>query len=103
LRRRTQDTGHWTVAGTPETLADAIEERFRADVLDVISLNGLADDTQHDFVVNGLLPELRRRKIVRNDYRGTTLRENFELPDPLACAGPGLRTNQEQRGGLHIR
>ncbi len=77
-----QDTGHWTVAGTPEQLADAIEERFRAGVLDVLSLNGLADDRQHDFIVNGLLPILRARGIVKPDYRGATLRENLGLPLP---------------------
>lgn len=77
-----QDTGHWTVAGTPEQLADAVEERFRAGVLDVLSLNGLADDRQHDFVVNGLLPELRRRGIVKADYTGATLRANLGLPHP---------------------
>jgi len=75
-----QDTGHWTVAGTPEQLADAIEERFRAGVLDVLSLNGLADDRQHDFIVNGLLPILRARGIVKPDYVGSTLRENLGLP-----------------------
>lgn len=75
-----QDTGHWSIAGTPEQLADAIEERFRAGLLDVITLGGLADPVQYDFVVNGLLHELRKRKIVRNEYRGTTLRENLGLP-----------------------
>lgn len=75
-----QDTGHWSIAGTPEQLADAIEERFRAGVLDVITLGGLADPVQQDFVVNGLVHELRKRKIVRSDYRGTTLRENLGLP-----------------------
>ncbi len=77
-----QDTGHWAVAGTPEQLADAIEERFRAGVLDVITLGGLADPRQHDFVVNGLLHELRRRKIVADDYAGATLRENLGLELP---------------------
>ncbi|WP_329366587.1 NtaA/DmoA family FMN-dependent monooxygenase [Streptomyces sp. NBC_00669] len=83
-----QDTGHWAVAGTPEQLADAVEERFRAGVLDVISLSGLADPRQHDFVVNGLLNELRKRKVVADDYTGSTLRENLglELP-PRAGAG----------------
>ncbi|WP_296387943.1 NtaA/DmoA family FMN-dependent monooxygenase [Williamsia sp.] len=75
-----QDTGHWTVAGTPEQLADAVEERFRAGVLDVLSLNGLADDRQHDFIDNGLLPILRSRGIVKPDYVGPTLRENLGLP-----------------------
>ncbi|MFC9843714.1 NtaA/DmoA family FMN-dependent monooxygenase [Streptomyces sp. NPDC060223] len=92
-----QDTGHWAVAGTPEQLADAVEERFRAGVLDVISLGGLADPRLHDFVVNGLLHELRKRKIVADDYAGTTLRENLglELPPRSGApvqVGPGTRT-----------
>ncbi|GIF22550.1 FMN-dependent oxidoreductase (nitrilotriacetate monooxygenase family) [Actinoplanes tereljensis] len=74
-----QDTGHWSVAGTPSQLADAVQERFEAGVLDVLSLQGLADDRQHDFIVNGLLPELRKRGIVKPDYQGTTLRENLNL------------------------
>lgn len=77
-----QDTGHWAVAGTPEQLADAVEERFRAGVLDVITLGGFADPRQHDFVVNGLLSELRKRKIVAEDYEGDTLRENLGLDLP---------------------
>lgn len=78
-----QDTGHWAVAGTPAQLADAVQERFRAGVLDVISLQGVGDPRLHDFVVNGLLHELRRRGIVADDYAGTTLRENLglDLPD----------------------
>jgi FMN-dependent oxidoreductase (nitrilotriacetate monooxygenase family) len=75
-----QDTGHWSVAGTPEQIADAVEERFRAGVLDVVSLGGLADDRQHEFILDGLLHELRRRGIVSDGYQGTTLRENLGLP-----------------------
>ncbi|MEU4319836.1 NtaA/DmoA family FMN-dependent monooxygenase [Nocardia fluminea] len=77
-----KDTGHWAAAGTPEQLADAIEERYRANVLDVISLGGLTDGRTRDFVVNGLLPELRRRKLLDTDYLGATYRENLELPAP---------------------
>lgn len=86
-----QDTGHWTVAGTPEQLADAVEERFRAGVLDVLSLNGLSDPVQHDFTVNGLLAELRRRGIVKPDYVGSTLRENLGLPLPARAAAVAAR------------
>ncbi|GLW29248.1 NtaA/DmoA family FMN-dependent monooxygenase [Actinoplanes regularis] len=82
LIQAAQDTGHWSAAGTPEQLADAVQERFEAGVLDVLSLGGLADDVQHDFVVNGLLHELRRRGIVKEDYRGPTLRENLGLARP---------------------
>jgi FMN-dependent oxidoreductase (nitrilotriacetate monooxygenase family) len=87
-----QDTGHWTVAGTPEQLADVVEERFRAGVLDVLTLGGLADPTQHDFVVNGLLHELRKRKIVKSDYTGATFRENLGLELP-ARGAPAMSTN----------
>ncbi|GAA2056596.1 LLM class flavin-dependent oxidoreductase [Catenulispora yoronensis] len=78
-----QDTGHWSAAGTPEQLADAVEERFRAGVLDVISVHGLDDPQEHDFIVNGLLAELRRRGIVAPAaYEGGTLRENLGLELP---------------------
>lgn len=75
-----KDTGHWAAAGTPEQLADAIAERYDAGVLDVISLGGLIDPRTRDFLLNGLLPELRRRRIVGDDYRGATFRDNLELP-----------------------
>src|SRR5690606_16020471 len=75
-----KDTGHWAAAGTPEQLADAIQERYEAGVLDLIGLSGLADPRTRDFLTNGLLPELRRRGIVGTEYRGGTFRENLELP-----------------------
>ncbi|MGW0181173.1 NtaA/DmoA family FMN-dependent monooxygenase [Nocardia sp. NPDC003345] len=80
-------TGHWSAAGTPEQLADVVEQRYRAGVLDVISLGGLGEPRTRDFVVNGLLPELRRRDIVGADYVGATFRENLELPPLPAPAG----------------
>ncbi|WP_297627863.1 NtaA/DmoA family FMN-dependent monooxygenase [Nocardia sp.] len=81
-----KDTGHWAAAGTPEQLADTIAERYDAGVLDVISLGGLTDPRTRDFLLNGLLPELRRRNIVGNDYVGATFRDNLELP-PLPPVG----------------
>ncbi|MEU6560970.1 NtaA/DmoA family FMN-dependent monooxygenase [Nocardia nova] len=75
-----KDTGHWAAAGTPEQLADAIQERYDAGVLDVIGLGGLDDPRNRDFLLNGLLPELRRRRIVATEHAGRTFRENLELP-----------------------
>ncbi|QII04919.1 NtaA/DmoA family FMN-dependent monooxygenase [Rhodococcoides fascians A25f] len=75
-----KDTGHWAAAGTPEQLADAIQERYDAGVLDVISVGGLTDPRTGDFVLNGLFPELRKRGILGTDYIGGTFRENVELP-----------------------
>ncbi|WP_280398730.1 NtaA/DmoA family FMN-dependent monooxygenase [Nocardia carnea] len=80
-------TGHWSAAGTPEQLADAIEERYRAGVLDMVTVGSLDDPRTRDFVTNGLLPELRRRDIVGSDYLGATFRDNLELsPLPAPAA-----------------
>lgn len=81
-----QEMGHWSVAGTPEQLADAMEERFRGGVLDVISLHGLGNPDQEDLLLNGLLPELRRRSLLDTDYLGADFRSNLELPRPIAPA-----------------
>lgn len=87
---RAQDTGHWSVAGTPEQLADAIEERYRAGFVDILSLHGLGNPDQEDLLLNGLLPELRRRDLIDTDYRGDDLRSNLELP-PLQIAAKEAR------------
>ncbi|GAA0516910.1 LLM class flavin-dependent oxidoreductase [Tatumella terrea] len=79
LIHRAEETGHWFVAGVPEQLADAIEERYNAGVLDVISLHGLGNPDQEDLLINGLLPELRRRGLLDNDYVGEDFRSNLEL------------------------
>lgn len=74
-----RETGHWFVAGTPEQLADAIEQRWHAGVLDVISLHGLGQPDQEGLLLDGLLPELRRRQLIDEDYVGETFRANLEL------------------------
>jgi alkanesulfonate monooxygenase SsuD/methylene tetrahydromethanopterin reductase-like flavin-dependent oxidoreductase (luciferase family) len=87
---RAQDTGHWSVAGTPEQLADALEERYRAGLVDVVSLHGLGQPDQEDLLLNGLLPELRRRNLIDTDYLGGDLRSNLELP-PLSVDADNAR------------
>ncbi|OQP32811.1 NtaA/DmoA family FMN-dependent monooxygenase [Pantoea latae] len=76
---KAEETGHWFTAGTPETLADAIEQRYQAGVLDVISLHGLGQPDQEDLMLNGLLPELRRRDLLDGDYVGDDFRSSLEL------------------------
>ncbi|MDF7628600.1 NtaA/DmoA family FMN-dependent monooxygenase [Erwiniaceae bacterium L1_55_4] len=76
---KAEETGHWFVAGTPEQLADAVEQRYQAGVLDVISLHGLGSPDQQDLLLNGLLPELRRRNLLDNDYQGSDFRSSLEL------------------------
>ena len=67
-----------------------MEERFRAGVLDVVSLHGLGQPGQEDLLLNGLIPELRRRALIDEGYVGDDFRANLELP-PLAAPAAGRR------------
>ena len=74
--------GHWQVVGTPEQIADALEERFvnyGADGYNVMP--ALLPDTLNDFI-ELVLPELRRRGLFRSEYEGRTLREHLGLKRP---------------------
>jgi len=71
--------GHWQLVGTPEQIADQLEERFvnyGADGFNVMAPvlpNGLRDFAER------VLPELRRRGLARTAYDGATLRANLGL------------------------
>ncbi|HIC7213196.1 LLM class flavin-dependent oxidoreductase [Burkholderia stabilis] len=74
--------GHLTVVGTPESIADVMEQWFREGAADGFNVmppylpGGLED------FINDVLPELRRRNLFRTEYEGHTLRENLGLSRP---------------------
>jgi FMN-dependent oxidoreductase (nitrilotriacetate monooxygenase family) len=74
--------GHWQVVGTPEEIADTMEERFQnygADGFNIMAPvmpGGLSD------FIELVVPELRRRGLFRSEYEGSTLRENLGLKRP---------------------
>jgi FMN-dependent oxidoreductase (nitrilotriacetate monooxygenase family) len=74
--------GHWQVVGTPEQIADTMEERFQnygADGFNImapIMPGGLKD------FIELVVPELRRRGLFRDEYEGRTLRDNLGLKRP---------------------
>ncbi|MGO4567762.1 LLM class flavin-dependent oxidoreductase [Rhizobium sp. 2YAF20] len=74
--------GHWQVVGTAQEIADELEERFvnfGADGFNIMSPVlpwGLSD------FVELVVPELRRRGLFRDEYRGSTLREHLGLKRP---------------------
>ncbi|WP_041528222.1 NtaA/DmoA family FMN-dependent monooxygenase [Paracoccus aminophilus] len=80
LIQRAEDTGHWHVAGTPEQIAAKVEERFNAGVVNVLTLHGLGNPDQEDLLVNGLIPELRKRNLLDDDYIEGGFRANLGLP-----------------------
>ncbi|WP_371478195.1 LLM class flavin-dependent oxidoreductase [Kitasatospora sp. NBC_00315] len=69
-----------TFAGTPAELADLLEDWFREGGADGFRLRPalLAEDL--DAVVEGLVPELRRRGLFRTAYTADTLRGHLGLP-----------------------
>jgi alkanesulfonate monooxygenase len=75
--------GHWTIWGTPEQIADQLEEWFVTDAADGFNvmppyLPGGLDD-----FVEQVIPILQRRGLFRTEYEGSTLRENLGLPRPV--------------------
>ncbi len=74
--------GHWTVVGTPKTIADQLEHWFTTDAAD--GYNILAPTLPHglkDFA-ELVIPELQRRGLFRTEYTGSTLREHLGLSRP---------------------
>ncbi len=74
--------GHWTVVGTPESIADQLEHWFKTGAAD--GFNILAPTLPHglkDFA-DLVIPELQRRGLFRTEYTGRTLREHLGLRRP---------------------
>jgi FMN-dependent oxidoreductase (nitrilotriacetate monooxygenase family) len=70
------------IPGTATTIADMIQEWVEAGAADGLNIN-FADATDSmEVFVDEVVPELQRRGVFQNDYRGRTLRENLGLPRP---------------------
>ena len=79
--------GHWVVCGTPQRIADTLEEWFVEGAADGFNiLPPYFPGAFADFV-DLVVPELQRRGLFRRDYQGVTLRDHFGLariPTPAA-------------------
>jgi len=65
----------------PAAIADRLAERFRAKHCDGFNMLMPERPSALDAFVDLVLPELRRRGLFRERYRGTTLRSHLGLPD----------------------
>jgi FMN-dependent oxidoreductase (nitrilotriacetate monooxygenase family) len=74
--------GHRSFAGTPEQLADTIEQWFREGAADGFNIMPPALPGDLQTFVDHVIPELRRRGIFRREYEGATLREHYGLERP---------------------
>lgn len=95
LAQRLGGYGGHAFVGTPQTIADGMQEWLETEACDGFNvmfpyLPGGLDD-----FVEQVVPELQRRGIFRREYEGPTLRDQLGLPRPenrffeaLAEAGP---------------
>ncbi|MGC5054331.1 LLM class flavin-dependent oxidoreductase [Micromonospora sp. DT48] len=74
--------GHRTFAGTPEQVADAIEQWYRSGAADGFNIMPPVLPSGLEAFVDHVVPILQRRGLFRTDYTGTTLREHYGLPRP---------------------
>ncbi|GAA0549641.1 LLM class flavin-dependent oxidoreductase [Paractinoplanes ferrugineus] len=83
--------GHRTFAGSPEQVADMIEEWAREGAADGFNIMPAALPSGFELFVEHVVPILRARRLIRSEYTGTTLREHYGLSRPrsrYAADGP---------------
>jgi FMN-dependent oxidoreductase (nitrilotriacetate monooxygenase family) len=72
--------GHYVTAGTPEQIADLIEDWFNDGAADGFNIMPPLLPLQFDVFAAEVVPILQRRGLFRTGYTGTTLREHYGLP-----------------------
>ena len=80
--------GHFTMAGTPEQVADLIEDWFRTGAADGFNLMPPVLPAMLDAFVEQVVPILQKRGLFRTAYTETTLRGHYGLPRPDSQFAP---------------
>jgi len=83
--------GHFVTAGSPEQIADLMEDWFRDGAADGFNLMPPVLPLMLDTFIAEVVPLLQRRGLFRTEYSGAMLRDHFGLPRPDLSfhAGPG--------------
>lgn len=76
--------GHYVMAGTPDQVADLIEDWFVDGAADGFNIMPPLLPVQLDVFGAEVIPLLQRRGLFRTEYTGTTLREHYGLPWPAS-------------------
>lgn len=75
--------GHRVVVGTPETIADEIQQWFEQGAADGFNvMPPVLPESLKEFI-ELVVPILQERGLFRTEYEGTTLRENLGLAKPI--------------------
>jgi FMN-dependent oxidoreductase (nitrilotriacetate monooxygenase family) len=76
--------GHFVTAGTPEQIADLIEDWFRDGAADGFNLMPPVLPSMLEVFIAEVVPLLQKRGLFRTGYAGETLRAHYELARPEA-------------------
>ncbi|MFC5694767.1 LLM class flavin-dependent oxidoreductase [Pseudomonas sp. GCM10022186] len=74
--------GHRLIVGTPEQVADTLEEWFLAGAADGFNIMPDSFPSGVEIFVDEVVPLLRKRGVFRHEYSGSTLRDHLGLPYP---------------------
>jgi alkanesulfonate monooxygenase SsuD/methylene tetrahydromethanopterin reductase-like flavin-dependent oxidoreductase (luciferase family) len=74
--------GHFTVAGTPDQIADIIQDWFASGAADGFNVMPPILPAQFEVFVREVVPILRKRGLFRTEYEGRTLRDHYGLARP---------------------
>ena len=82
LRQLAGARGHFTLAGSPERIADTIEDWVESRAADGFNLMPPVLPAQLDVFVDHVVPILQKRGLFRREYEGKTLRSHYGLARP---------------------
>ncbi|MDE0780718.1 MAG: LLM class flavin-dependent oxidoreductase [Alphaproteobacteria bacterium] len=74
--------GHFTYAGTPEQVADLLEDWFQDGAADGFNVMPPIYPGMLDAFIDEVVPILQQRGLFRTEYVGATLREHYGLDRP---------------------
>jgi FMN-dependent oxidoreductase (nitrilotriacetate monooxygenase family) len=75
--------GHRTFTGTPEQVADALEDWFTHGAADGFNIMPAVLPSGLELFVDHVVPILRSRGLFRDEYTGRTLRDHYGLARPV--------------------
>lgn len=84
IRRELGGAGHWSITGTPQTVADALEERVLGGGTDGFNISVPQFPEGPPLLFDALVPELKRRGLFRTDPPEKDLRRRFGLAERTA-------------------
>lgn len=84
LGRLAAGGGHCTMVGTPDVIADQMEEWFLNEGADGFNLMPPALPSSIEDFIEHVVPILQKRGLFRKEYSGATLREHLGLKRPAA-------------------